>query len=89
MMEHQSEDNLPGAPRTVRRWLADMKFELYEPTEENLRDLDTVMDYDEFWEWSSGKAEPVNWGKSTWKETFIIWFAVWAVLLLVVWLSNL
>jgi hypothetical protein len=89
MTEHQSEADLPGAPRTVRQWLADMNFELYEPTEETLRDLDTVMGYDEFWQWSSGKADPVDDRKSSWRETIVIWCAVGAVLLSVVWLSNL
>ncbi len=79
----------PDAPRTARAWLAALDLELPDPTDEDLRDLDVAMGYDEFWEWSSGKVDLVNWRKSSWKETIVVWLVVWGVLLLVVWLHQL
>jgi hypothetical protein len=55
MAENSREKKLPGEPRTAREWLADYRWELEDPIEGDLRDLDMVMDHDEFWQWAGGK----------------------------------
>jgi hypothetical protein len=40
--------------RTVKDWLDDLDFELVNPTESELSDLNLFIDYDGFWDWSSG-----------------------------------
>jgi hypothetical protein len=74
-MKDQHDD--PGASRAVREWLSHLKMELVDPTPEDLRDLDRVMDHDEFWEWSSGKVDLNHWVKSqsklSWKGTLLTW----------------
>jgi hypothetical protein len=47
-----------GEPRTVQEWLTDLNWELVDPTEDDIRDYDLFLGYDEFWQWSSGKVDP-------------------------------
>jgi hypothetical protein len=44
-----------GECRTVKEWLNDFNWELVEPTDSELRDLNLFIGHDEFWSWSSGK----------------------------------
>ena len=46
-----------GEARTVKEWLDDIGWHIVEPTEDDLKDLNLFLGYDEFWEWSSGKIE--------------------------------
>jgi hypothetical protein len=47
-----------GEARTVREWLEDTNQHIVEPlTEEDFRDLDLFLGYDEFWTWGSGKMD--------------------------------
>jgi hypothetical protein len=46
-----------GYPRTAREWLYDFEWKLVDPTLEDWRDLDRVMEHDEFWLWASGKVD--------------------------------
>jgi hypothetical protein len=44
-----------GECRTVQEWLNDFNWEIVDPTEEDLKDLNLFIGHDEFWDWSSGK----------------------------------
>ena len=44
-----------GESRTVQEWLHDFNWEIVDPTEEDLKDLNLFIGHDEFWDWSSGK----------------------------------
>jgi len=46
-----------GEPRTVQEWLNDLNLELVNLTEDDLRDYNLFLGYDEFWEWSGGKVD--------------------------------
>ncbi len=46
-----------GEPRTVKEWLEDIGWQLVEPTEDDLKDLNLFLGHDEFWTWSGGKIE--------------------------------
>ena len=46
-----------GEPRTVKEWLDDIGWHLVEPTEDDLKDLNSFLGQDEFWTWSGGKIE--------------------------------
>ncbi len=46
-----------GYSRKARERFSDFEWELVDPTPEDLRDLDQVMEHDEFWLWASGKVD--------------------------------
>ena len=46
-----------GECRTVEEWLQDFKWEMVEPTVEDMADMNLFLGHDEFWEWSSGKVD--------------------------------
>ena len=51
----RSHGDIYGECRTVKEWLDDFNWELVDPLDSELKDLNIFMGYDEFWEWSSGK----------------------------------
>lgn len=44
-----------GEVRTVREWLEDLRYELVNPADEDWKDMNLVLGYDEFRDWSHGK----------------------------------
>src|SRR4051794_8521467 len=44
-----------GQDKPIRQWLAVCKMELADPSEVSEHELDIVMGYDEFWEWTNDK----------------------------------
>ncbi|MCU7552845.1 hypothetical protein OCK74_27245 [Chitinophagaceae bacterium LB-8] len=44
-----------GECRTVKEWLEDFNWELVDPTDSELKDVNLFIGHDEFWVWSSGK----------------------------------
>jgi len=44
-----------GQNRTAKEFLEDLNMILESPTEEDLKALNRIFEYDEFWRWSSGK----------------------------------
>jgi len=47
-------------PRTVRQWLADFNWEIADPSEQDIKDLDLVLGHYDFRNWSGGKAVPIK-----------------------------
>ena len=43
-----------GQSRTAKEFLEDLKMELESPNEKDLKALNRIFEYDEFWRWSSG-----------------------------------
>lgn len=46
-----------GEARTVKEWLDDIGWHVVEPTEDDSKDLNLFLGYDEFWEWGNGRIE--------------------------------
>ncbi|MFC7000048.1 hypothetical protein [Rufibacter roseus] len=43
-----------GERRTVEEWLNDLELEIIDPTEEELKELNLYLGYDEFMDWGAG-----------------------------------
>jgi hypothetical protein len=90
------DPNLPGSPRTAREWLRDFGWNLPEPTEQDLRELDLVMEHDAFWQWSSGKVEmPATPGNTSWRQTLrelailgLIYGGVFLIMAVIQWIVH-
>ena len=55
----QQYGDICGEVRIVKEWLESMNWEIVEPlTQQDFKDLNLFLGYDEFWEWSSGKISP-------------------------------
>jgi len=53
----QQYGDVYGEPRTVQEWLDSTNQHIFEPTSEDLQELNLFLGHDEFWTWGAGKIE--------------------------------